>query len=268
MINIANIDKRFIYEDEQERYLIGKIGNKDALENMKKGTFWFRHSVFYRWAEINDGDAVLGDKEDNKYSFVRNDRYSNNEIRTTIKLFNEQEDYQRQLSLCKIRIGDDNEIIPLDRKMLQFGSYFSLVDVGQLQNALKKIDSSSKMKPCTYVNYAYFTGECDSFTKKSSHSYQNELRIVISLNEIDKKYADMIEPLQKEANALGKKICDTSLDAAERIHASYKYDELELKINEIKKDIYTPLDLQIECLSEIMDTNEIIIDNTGENKEV
>jgi hypothetical protein len=59
------LEKRFILPaDNGKSIAYIKIGDLDALKNMQKGEWWFRHPAYFQYEALVNGDKERGDDED------------------------------------------------------------------------------------------------------------------------------------------------------------------------------------------------------------
>ncbi len=266
------INRKYIFEDENCKFVIIKISDKEALENMKSGEWWLRHPAYYQIGD--DSNRDIFDSEDSKISRIikQNGTVAN----TTVKLFRDDEDSARVVCFYKLKIDKNGFFVEIDNRMKRFGDYFIFVDKDKLLQCFKdekEVDGYSFR--CSEMNYLSedYSGVVSRFDKRNDYCFQKEWRIrsdsVISKDEIETNLIilDLKAKLMKEqqdetkyAN-LYRAANDSSIKAQymkKAIQASREYDRLYNECLKLKSEYILKLFKAKQCTSEIYELAKLL----------
>lgn len=271
------INRKYIFEDENCKFVIIKISDKEALENMKSGEWWLRHPAYYQIGD--DSNRDIFDSEDSKISRIikQNGTVAN----TTVKLFRDDEDSARVVCFYKLKIDKNGFFVEIDNRMKRFGDYFIFVDKDKLLQCFKdekEVDGYSFR--CSEMNYLSedYSGVVSRFDKRNDYCFQKEWRIrsdsVISKDEIENNpeildlNAKFMKAHQKEEQYAN--LCRATADPSikdkymkKAIQAFNEQERLDYECLKLKSNYKLKLFKAKECTSEIYELTRLVEKNSS-----
>lgn len=262
--------------DEYGKYIILKMSDEVALNNMKNGEFWFRHPAFYNKLENINGDSIVGDEYDNKIKSIENDIISlpegcikingilngkNLDTKGAIKivLFKEQ-DLERQLSFYMLRIKENGDYFCDVESIKAFNyEYFAIVDIKSFLEELSKKNVSVDESKCEYYDFNNYSGELSSFSKRKEYKNQNEYRVIIHMSKIEED--EKINKLVIENGGWIDIELDSKKSKQDRINAHRNYEKCESEIEKLKSEIVDIVSVQRNLISDSFSIDKLIINS-------
>lgn len=239
-----------ITKSDSKRCAYIKIGDLNALSAMRDGNWWFRHPDYFRYEDIINGDNERGDCEE---SLIREQHSYNQVVTETIKLqigsippqkltihkkeyrATEEIDSERILCFYRLDIEQNGKFTAVDKRMKQFGDYFSFVDIKQLLANLKSMNLCAENFDMKYHENNY-SGNIGKEGKRTLYKHQNEHRIWITSNEYctEIKKDERINSLYRSLNIEEKKVINRNLSSEELFRADKKRIYYENEICKLK----------------------------------
>ena len=202
-----------------------KIGSKVALDNMRKGNWWFRHPAYFQYEETCNHDKERGDATDSQFAEKMHFTYDlQQHIQTNVGCIPPQTisqdifidrpeseiDCDRILCFYRLEVDDAGKCAVVSHKMKQFGDYFSIVDIDRLIDCLSNTDSVFTKDDANYyaTDYSDLIGP---FGKPTDYRHQNEFRLRLT----NKRYGKQIQDDKhiQELRQLHKKAISIMLDS-------------------------------------------------------
>jgi hypothetical protein len=263
---------QYLNSDKYGQFIILKVNDSKALENMQKGEFWFRHPAFYN--SDYDEKSTKTDKYDNRIKSITISQQNieegkiavsgeidacNKEVMATIRaiLFCCQ-DNMRQISFYKLRINGNGDYLTVDNKMREFGDKFAFVNISKIYDHLKQKGIEFQLGDCIYEDENNYKSNFESFYKRKRFCYQKECRIILSSDAYMQKVNnnESLQELYREERIFTGGLCAETTE--KRIEAENKLYDIEKKILQIKGQYIEMVDIAPGLLSEILPISTLL----------
>ena len=217
---------KYIVEKDNRKYLYLKFNDKEALDNMKNGNIWFRSIRFFWYYP----DESTGDENDEKVCSTTTNKYEHDSVtRVTMKLNFTDKSYDDFAVFClyKLEINDDGTFAYIDKKMINYYKYFSIVDYNEMISLLRKENLLTEMNAFYGEDY---NSSDNNFYKDARYSFQKELRVKIKHQFLIEE--NVRQKIEEYDNIYFK------IDNAYRKKKMGVFDNLECKKKILKQELF------------------------------
>lgn len=274
------INQNFIFKNALgQRCIYLKVSSKDALINMNKGKWWFRHPAYFQYEDIINGDTERGDCEDSlikeKYftTFFNAETIQTNlgsippqEMSATWQINREEDDIDKERILCfyRLDINDENKFVGIDERMHKFGDYFAFVNMEQLIDEIGILESSLLYFDMNY-NKDHYSGVVGKSGKRIRYKHQNEFRMYLSDDKFLHQVTDSlyISELIRQRDEITPKLFNHPIKAI--LDADKEFKQIEKKLCRERAKYYFELCTSTSLVTHPISIREILSDGTIES---